>query len=131
LSDQVRDRLRKAYSPASEFRCFGLPVALIDGSNFSMPDTKDLRDYFGQVPGQKPGGGFPIAHWLAVFDFHTGVLLYNEASAYLTADLKHTPEAHGVLEKGTVLLASAVSSLRSELRVEDRRTGRGRPTSAI
>jgi hypothetical protein len=79
-------------------------VALMDASNFSMPDTKDLRDHFGSVPGQKPGCGFPVAHWLAVFDFHTGLLLYDEASAYGTADLKHTPQAHGVLEKQTVLL---------------------------
>jgi hypothetical protein len=105
LGEQVRDRLREAYPAKQGFLWLDRhPVALIDGSNFSMPDTPDLRKYFGDVPGQKPGCGFPIAHWLAVFDFHTGVLLYDEASAYRTPDLKHTPEAHGVLEKGTVVL---------------------------
>jgi len=104
LSEQVRDRLRQSYPASDKFRWHGHRVALIDGSNFSMPDTPDVRKYFGEVPGQKPGCGFPIAHWLAVFDFHSGVLLYDEVSAYCTPDLKHTPEAHQALEPGTVLL---------------------------
>jgi hypothetical protein len=104
LGRQVRDRVTGAYPVKRDDRWHGHPVAVVDGSNFSMPDTPDLRAHFGEVSGQKPGCGFPIAHWLAVFDLHTGVLLYDQASPYRTADLKPTPEAHGVLEQGTVLL---------------------------
>ena len=56
LGEQVRDRLRQAYPAAAaagvgaDWRWLGRhPVALVDGSNFSMPDTPDLRAHFGAV----------------------------------------------------------------------------------
>jgi len=116
LAGQVRQRLTDAYRPeaperaepkesgeakeakeaggSAGFTWRGHRVALVDASNFSMPDTPELRGHFGEVPGQKPGCGFPLAHWLAAFDLHTGLLLFHRASPYGTADLKHTPEAH-------------------------------------
>lgn len=102
LGEQVRDRLREAYPPGEAFVWRGHPVSVVDGSTYSMPDTAELRKYFGEVPGQKEGCGFPIAHWLAVFNLHTGVLEHHETSAYTTPDLKHTPEAHASLAPGTV-----------------------------
>ena len=43
---------------------FGHRVFMIDGSSFSMPDTIALQNHFGQHTTQKPGCGFPTAHWL-------------------------------------------------------------------
>jgi len=55
----------------------GRRVRLIDASNFSMPDTPGLRAYFGDLPGQKPGCGFPVAHCLMVFGKEGGELAYS------------------------------------------------------
>jgi len=53
----------------------GHRTLLIDGSSFSMPDTPELQNQFGQPSGQKPGCGFPVAKFLALFDAGTGLLL--------------------------------------------------------
>ena len=37
---------------------------LLDGTSFSMPDTKALHNHFGQPSGQAKGCGLPVAHLL-------------------------------------------------------------------
>jgi hypothetical protein len=46
---------------------------LIDATSFSMPDTPELRNYFGQSGQQKKGCGFPIAHLLMLFNARSGL----------------------------------------------------------
>src|SRR5207237_1961884 len=46
---------------------------ILDGSGFSMPDTDELRAHFGQPGGQFPGCGFPVAWWLALMHFGSGL----------------------------------------------------------
>ena len=46
----------------------------LDGSSFSMPDTQELQEEFGQPGGQAKGCGFPVAHLLVQFDAHYGYL---------------------------------------------------------
>jgi len=104
LADQVSHRVRRHDDHGGTLEWKNHQVYIVDGSNFSMSDTPDLRKHFGDVPGQKPGCGFPIAHWLAVFDLHTGVLVYDEAAAYATSDLQHTLAAQETLLPGTILL---------------------------
>lgn len=83
----------------------GRRVRLIDATSFSMPDTPELRAHFGDVPGQKPGCGFPVAHCLMVFGKEGGELAYWDASPYKTADLRHTPQAHAqTVLPGDILL---------------------------
>ena len=48
---------------------------LVDGSAFSMPDTPELQERFGQPGAQKPGCGFPVAKILALFHAGTGTLV--------------------------------------------------------
>ena len=48
---------------------------LVDGSAFSMPDTRELQERFGQPGAQASGCGFPVAKILALFHAGTGVLL--------------------------------------------------------
>jgi len=102
LASQVRE---SSGVVVSEPGWRGRHVRLMDASNFSMPDTPELRAYFGEVPGQKPGCGFPIAHCLLVFGKEGGELSYWDASPHNTGDLHHTDQAHAqALQAGDVLL---------------------------
>lgn len=77
---------------------------LIDGSSFSMPDTKELQDAFGQPGSQKPGCGFPVAHLLALFDAKTGTLARALPAPMRTHDLAHAAITHEALSRGDVLV---------------------------
>lgn len=82
----------------------GRRLFLIDGSAFSMPDTPELQNAFGQHPAQKAGCGFPIAHLLVQFDADTGVALRTIASTWRTHDLTHAARTHDALQPGDVLV---------------------------
>jgi hypothetical protein len=77
---------------------------VIDGSSFSMPDTPELQNHFGQPGQQAPGCGFPVAHLLAMFDLNTGMLMEALASPLRTHDLKHVSQLHPQLRPGDLLL---------------------------
>ena len=101
----IAHQVRESAGVASERHWRDRRVRLIDATNFSMPDTPELRAYFGEVPGQKPGCGFPIAHCLMVFGKEGGELAYWDASPHKTGDLHHTPQAHAqAIQPGDVLL---------------------------
>jgi hypothetical protein len=53
----------------------GHRVKIIDGSAVSMPDTADNQRVFPQSVRQKPGCGFPLIHFVALFSLATGALL--------------------------------------------------------
>ncbi len=72
-------------------------VLLIDSSSFSMPDTPELQNHFGQPGMQKPGCGFPIAHWLVLFNARTGLAIDT-----LTAPLRtHEASQVGQIQQET------------------------------
>jgi hypothetical protein len=77
----------------------------LDGSSFSMSDTPELQDYFGQPPGQAKGCGFPVAHILALFHAGTGLLLRVVAAPMRTHDMRHTALMHAELDEGDILIA--------------------------
>jgi Transposase DDE domain len=77
----------------------------LDGSSFSMPDTPELQDYFGQPSNQAEGCGFPVAHLLALFHAGTGLLLRVVAAPMRTHDMRHTALMHAELDEGDVLIA--------------------------
>ena len=76
----------------------------IDGSNFSMPDTPELQREFGQPGNQRPGCGFPVAHFLAMFDSATGYLMDILAFPLRTADFSKVARIHPGLRAGDVLV---------------------------
>ena len=76
----------------------------IDGSSFSMPDTDELRQEFGQPGNQAPGCGFPTAHLLVLFEAHSGFLHKAVAAPLHTHDLRHAPVMHAELAPGDVLV---------------------------
>ena len=77
---------------------------LLDGSSFSMPDTPELQDCFGQPGAQAAGCGFPVAHLLALFEAHTGYLLRVVASRLRTHDLAAAAGVHPALRSGDLLV---------------------------
>jgi hypothetical protein len=82
----------------------GHRVFLMDGSTFSMPDTAELQDVFGQPDAQAQGCGFPIAHLLVLFDAHSGFLLRAIPAPYRTHDMAQAALAHSSLQPGDVLV---------------------------
>lgn len=64
------------HAAASEdWRWCGRRVKVVDGSTVSMPDTCANQKEYPQIPGQRPGVGFPIARLVVVFCLATGVVL--------------------------------------------------------
>jgi len=82
-------------------------VFVVDGSSFSMPDTPELQNHFGQPGRQMRGCGFPVAHLLAMFDVNTGMLIEAIASPLRTHDLKHIARMHPHLRAGDLLMGDA------------------------
>jgi len=89
---------------------FGEPLWLghrtfyVDGTGFSMPDTDQLREHFGQSGAQRAGCGFPVAHLLAMFDAATGLLVKMMAAPLRTHDLAQVAAFHPELCPGDVLV---------------------------
>lgn len=90
---------------AATARWLGHRVFLMDGSSFSMPDTSELRDHFGQPGKQQPGCGFPVAHWLVLMHATTGMVLKMFTAPLRTHDLSGAAELHPALQRDDVLVA--------------------------
>ena len=100
-------RVAAAWQPTmNEYgRWHGHRTFHVDGSGFSMPDTPELQQHFGQPGGQQPGCGFPVAHILTLFHAGTGYLLSVLASPLRTHDMQQVPHLHPELQAGDVLIA--------------------------
>jgi IS4 transposase len=83
----------------------GHRVFLVDGSSFSMSDTRELQSHFGQPKKQQPGCGFPVAHWLALMHAGTGMLTAMLAAPLRTHSMSQVVELHPQLAADDVLLA--------------------------
>jgi hypothetical protein len=82
----------------------GHRLFVMDGSSFSMPDTDELRDHFGQSGGQAVGCGFPTAHWLALVHFGSGLFQKVIAAPLRTHDMSEVTQLHPELQAGDVVL---------------------------
>lgn len=88
----------------SDFRWLGHRVWLVDGSSFSMPDTPELQDHFGQPGGQRTGCGFPVAKWLVMFHLGTGMLLRSATSPLRSHEMSQAATVSRALEPGDLVL---------------------------
>lgn len=70
-----------------------------------MPDTPQLQAHFGQPGGQKPGCGFPVAHWLVMLHAGTGMITKMLAAPLRTHDMSRMVELHPELRAGDLLVA--------------------------
>ncbi len=76
----------------------------LDGTSFSMPDTPQLQNAFGQPGQQKPGCGFPVGHLLLSFDARTGMVLDAIPGPLRRHDLHDVPWIHEHLAQGDILI---------------------------
>lgn len=83
----------------------GHRLFIVDGSSFSMPDTAELREHFGQPGGQAKGCGFPTASWLALVHYGSGLFQKVLASPLRTHDMSGVAQLHPELKAGDVLVA--------------------------
>ena len=107
LFQELLQRVCDALFPDIEqsSRWHGHRTWILDGSNFSMPDTPSLQAHFGLPPKQAKGCGFPVAHLLALFHASTGLLMQVVASPLRTHDMRHAVTMHPELQEGDILLA--------------------------
>lgn len=82
----------------------GHRTALMDGTGVVMPDTPELRGFFGTATGYPPGCGLPLAHVLTLFDAHHGLLLDMSVTPGRTHDLRHARDLHPALRPGDVVV---------------------------
>jgi hypothetical protein len=101
----LRD-LVKALIPDTETEGLwrGHRTFLVDGSAFSMPDTPELQEQFGQPGAQRPGCGFPVAKILALFHAGTGVLLKVMVAPLRSHEMASVGGIHPALGPGDVLI---------------------------
>jgi hypothetical protein len=85
LLRRVAHRIRPAIDDTGKWH--GHRVFVADGSSFSMPDTPELQEHFGQPSIQQPGCGFPVAHLLALFHVGTGMLIEVLTAPLCTHDM--------------------------------------------
>ena len=97
------DQLQEA--PFDTGRWLGHRVFHVDGSSFSMADTAELRAHFGQHGQQKPGCGFPTAHWLVMTHAATGMITKMLTAPLRTHEMSKAADLHPELQTGDILVA--------------------------
>jgi hypothetical protein len=102
LAGRIAERVRTTATAPSTWH--GHRVWLLDGSSFSMPDTPELQEAFGQPSGQKKGCGFPVAKFLALFDLATGMLLRIEPAPLRSHEMSQCAAATAGLLPGDIAL---------------------------
>lgn len=82
----------------------GHRLAILDGTGLVMPDTPELRSFFGVASVYAPGCGLPRAHVLTLFDAHAGFLLDMAVDRGTTQDLRRAHDLHRALREGDVVI---------------------------
>jgi len=77
----------------------------MDGSTFSMPDTQDLQNAFGQPGAQRKACGFPVAHILCLFHASSGLIQDCILSPLRTHDMAKASQLHPQMREGDILIA--------------------------
>lgn len=103
ITQRVADALQK--ETLDEGRWLGHRTFFVDGSGFSMPDTPELQNHFGQPGAQRPGCGFPVAHMLGLMHAGTGMITKVLTAPLRTHDMAQAAELHPELREGDVLVA--------------------------
>lgn len=90
--------------PSDDLWC-GRVVKVVDGSSSSMPDTHSSQAEYPQPCGQKPGCGFPVVAYVAVFCLTTGAALDLAMGQWFLHDLNLFYFVRDIFQSGEVMLA--------------------------
>jgi hypothetical protein len=97
--------LGRWFEPRTTATWCGRTVRLIDGTGFSMPDTRPNRRRWPYAGRQQPGCGFPTGKLVGLFCLHSGRLLAFATGSWKTHDLSLARQLLGTLAAGEVLVA--------------------------
>ena len=101
MARRVRGVLEDVDTPGD---WYGHRTLLVDGSGFSMPDTPALVKFFGLHPHQRPGVGFPVGYFVALFDAATGLLIDLVVAAGRAGELTLAAGLRQWLRRGDILI---------------------------
>jgi hypothetical protein len=99
----VSDRIANLIT--ADDKWLGRRVWVVDGSSISMPDTPELQKAFPQPSGQRPGCGFPMAQFVALFCWSTGAVIDLVVDTIIPHELNLVRKLYHHFAAGDVLLA--------------------------
>lgn len=82
----------------------GRPVTVVDGSTAHLPDTQKNQKRYPQPSTQKPGCGFPVMKFMALFSLSSGAILHVLMASLQHHDLSLLRRLWVQLKKGDILL---------------------------
>jgi DDE family transposase len=82
----------------------GRPVKVVDCSTTRLPDTRKNQKRYPQPSSQKPGCGFPLIKFLALFSLSSGAILRVALGHWKNHDLRLLHGLWDALDKGDILL---------------------------
>jgi len=82
----------------------GRPVKVADCSTVQLPDTQKNQKRYPQPSSQKPGCGFPLLKFLALFSLSSGAILRVAMGHWKNQDVRLLHGLWDALEKGDILL---------------------------
>jgi hypothetical protein len=82
----------------------GRPVKVVDGSTTQLPDTPANQQRYPQPDSQKPGCGFPLLKFLALFSLASGAVLHVVMAGWRYHDLRLFRQVWDRLKAGDIVL---------------------------
>jgi hypothetical protein len=93
----------------------GRRVKVVDGSSVSMPDTLANQKAYPQPANQKPGCGFPVVAFVAVFCLGTGAMLDLAFGPWYAHDLRLFYFVRKIFVLGDIMLGDRAFGSYAEL----------------
>ena len=104
LAREVYQKISDPIDREEQHLWCGHRVLLIDATSFSMPDTQELKDHFGQPGQQKEGCGFPVAHLLMLFNARTGLAVDAITAPLRTHEMSLASGTHQRMAEGDLVV---------------------------
>jgi hypothetical protein len=104
LQDLLQWLCEQAASKVHEAIAIGNRILICDGSNHSMPDTLELREYFDLPPGTREGVGYPAGKLMGLLDAATGMFVSLLGLPLFQHDMRSVISLHPMLRMGDILL---------------------------
>jgi hypothetical protein len=108
-----KERLEKALAATAQAadrragpsgQLYGRPVKVVDASTTQLADTRKNQRRYPQPSAQKPGCGFPVLRFVALFSLTSGAILNVILGSLHQHDLRLLHRLWDQLKKGDILL---------------------------